>query len=154
MSSICEQEHAWVGCRRTTACLPTSLLSTLMVTGTSTVLMSSMCELSSIESTSKMLLGAARPISEWQITKIAALNDGIGGTIGTRKVFFAADVVLTRNYSAILFGTGDREKPLLAPPMIVSSWSRTAESQRRTYHSGDPAYRSESGDDRRRGRGD
>ncbi|MDQ3447319.1 MAG: PilC/PilY family type IV pilus protein [Pseudomonadota bacterium] len=56
--------------------------------------------------------GAARPFSDWRITKIAAMNDGIGGTTGTRKIFFAADVVLTRNYSAILFGTGDREKPL------------------------------------------
>ena len=40
------------------------------------------------------------------------MNDGTGGTDGTRKVFFAPDAVLTRNYSAILFGTGDREKPL------------------------------------------
>ena len=57
-------------------------------------------------------LGAQRPVSEWHITKLAALNDGTGGTDGTRKVFFAPDVILTRNYSAILFGTGDREKPL------------------------------------------
>ena len=36
------------------------------------------------------------------ITKIAALNDGIDGTgtNGTRKVFFAPDVILTRNYTA------------------------------------------------------
>jgi type IV pilus assembly protein PilY1 len=53
--------------------------------------------------------GAARAASAWVITKIAALNDG---TDGTRKVFFAPDLVLTRNYTAILFGTGDREKPL------------------------------------------
>ena len=56
--------------------------------------------------------GMQRPVSAWHITKLAALNDGTGGTDGTRKVFFAPDVVLTRNYSAILFGTGDREKPL------------------------------------------
>ncbi|MBC8118776.1 MAG: hypothetical protein H7X75_04265 [Burkholderiaceae bacterium] len=56
--------------------------------------------------------GESRPMSDWRITKIGALNDGTGGTIGTRKVFFAPDVVMTRNYSAILFGTGDREKPL------------------------------------------
>jgi len=56
--------------------------------------------------------GAARAPADWRITKIAAMNDGAGGTTGTRKVFFAPDVVLTRNYSAILFGTGDREKPL------------------------------------------
>ena len=53
----------------------------------------------------------ARPTA-WRITKLAALNDGTGGTDGTRKVYFAADVILTRNYSALLFGTGDREKPL------------------------------------------
>jgi type IV pilus assembly protein PilY1 len=58
--------------------------------------------------------GAARAASAWVITKIAALNDGTGGTDGTRKVFFAPDLVLTRNYTAILFGTGDREKPLTA----------------------------------------
>jgi len=56
--------------------------------------------------------GSARAASSWVITKIGALNDGTGGTNGTRKIFFAPDVVLTRNYSAILFGTGDREKPL------------------------------------------
>ncbi len=41
-----------------------------------------------------MLLGAQRPVSEWRITKLAALNDGTGGTDGTRKVFFAPDVVI------------------------------------------------------------
>jgi type IV pilus assembly protein PilY1 len=57
-------------------------------------------------------LGEARDPSNWAITKIAALNDGAGGLTGTRKVFFAADAVLTRNYTAVLLGTGDREKPL------------------------------------------
>ena len=57
-------------------------------------------------------LGMERPVSAWAITKIAAMNDGAGGTNGTRKVFYAPDVVITRNYSALLFGTGDREKPL------------------------------------------
>jgi type IV pilus assembly protein PilY1 len=54
------------------------------------------------------------PISpnSWVVTKIAALNDGVGGTTGTRKVFFAPDIVLSRNYAALLLGTGDREKPL------------------------------------------
>ncbi len=56
--------------------------------------------------------GGARVPSAWRITKLAALNDGAGGTNGARKVYFAADLVLTRNYTAILFGTGDREKPL------------------------------------------
>ncbi len=56
--------------------------------------------------------GDARTPSNWVITKIGALNDGTGGLNGTRKVFFAPDVVLTRNYAAVLLGTGDREKPL------------------------------------------
>jgi type IV pilus assembly protein PilY1 len=56
--------------------------------------------------------GAAREPKDWVITKIAALNDGTGGTDGTRKVFFAPDVILTRNYTVVLLGTGDREKPL------------------------------------------
>jgi type IV pilus assembly protein PilY1 len=56
--------------------------------------------------------GLAREPKDWVITKIAALNDGTGGTNGTRKVFFAPDVLLTRNYSVLLLGTGDREKPL------------------------------------------
>jgi type IV pilus assembly protein PilY1 len=56
--------------------------------------------------------GALRDPTAWTITKIAAMNDGTGGTNGTRKVFFAPDLILTRNYTALLFGTGDREKPL------------------------------------------
>ena len=43
----------------------------------------------------------------WSIYKIASL----AGT-GTRKFFFAPDVVLTRLFAAILIGSGDREKPL------------------------------------------
>jgi type IV pilus assembly protein PilY1 len=56
--------------------------------------------------------GEARDPTAWVITKIAAMNDGTGGLDGTRKVFFAPDLVLTRNYTTLLFGTGDREKPL------------------------------------------
>jgi type IV pilus assembly protein PilY1 len=56
--------------------------------------------------------GEALSPSDLVITKIGAFNDGTGGLNGTRKVFFAPDVVLTRNYAAVLFGTGDREKPL------------------------------------------
>jgi type IV pilus assembly protein PilY1 len=48
----------------------------------------------------------------WAITKIAALNDSSTGLNGSRKVFFAPDAVITRNYTALLLGTGDREKPL------------------------------------------
>jgi type IV pilus assembly protein PilY1 len=58
--------------------------------------------------------GAGEPIApdSWPVTKIAALNDGPGGLTGTRKVFFAPDLIITRNYTAVLLGTGDREKPL------------------------------------------
>jgi type IV pilus assembly protein PilY1 len=54
------------------------------------------------------------PISPggWPVTKIAALNDGPGGLVGSRKVFFAPDIIMSRNYTALLMGTGDREKPL------------------------------------------
>jgi type IV pilus assembly protein PilY1 len=57
--------------------------------------------------------GALRAPTSWKITKIAAMNDGSDGVSGTRKVFFAPDVVMTRDYLAILFGTGDREHPLI-----------------------------------------
>lgn len=57
---------------------------------------------------------AQEPIApaSWPVTKIAALNDGSGGLTGTRKVFFAPDIIMSRNYTALLMGTGDREKPL------------------------------------------
>ena len=57
--------------------------------------------------------GNSRDPSAWVITKIAALNDGPAGLTGSRKVYFAPDAVITRNYTALLLGTGDREKPLL-----------------------------------------
>jgi type IV pilus assembly protein PilY1 len=45
----------------------------------------------------------------WQVTKLAAL----GGTGTTkRKFLFPPDVVTTKNYDAVLAGTGDREHPL------------------------------------------
>ncbi len=56
--------------------------------------------------------GNPREPHAWAITKIAALNDSSTGLDGTRKVFFAPDAVITRNYTALLLGTGDREKPL------------------------------------------
>lgn len=46
----------------------------------------------------------------WGSFKLAALaTDGT-----TRKFFYAPDVVLTRNYAALLMASGDREKPLAA----------------------------------------
>ena len=41
--------------------------------------------------------GTAITPASWPITKIAALNDGIGGTDGTRKVFFAPDLVVVND---------------------------------------------------------
>jgi len=47
--------------------------------------------------------------STWTITKLAALNV----LNAERKFLFEPDVVVTKNTIAILFGSGDREKPLL-----------------------------------------
>ena len=52
--------------------------------------------------------GQKRAPKDWAVTKIASLNDGQE----SRRVFFAPDVVLTRGYTALMIGTGDREKPL------------------------------------------
>lgn len=49
------------------------------------------------------------PPEDWAITKLAEFSDDAK----TRKVFFAPDLIATRDYTAIMFGTGDREKPLL-----------------------------------------
>jgi type IV pilus assembly protein PilY1 len=49
--------------------------------------------------------GASGP-SSWTIARFASLSDG------TRKFFFAPDVVQTKRFTAVLVGTGDREKPL------------------------------------------
>lgn len=56
--------------------------------------------------------GNPREPHAWVITKLAALNDSSTGLVGSRKVFYAPDAVITRNYTALLLGTGDREKPL------------------------------------------
>lgn len=47
-------------------------------------------------------------VSVWGMYKLAALK----GT-GTRKFFYAPDVVLTKTFTAVQVGSGDREKPLL-----------------------------------------
>jgi len=52
--------------------------------------------------------GASAP-SSWAITKFATLND----SAGSRKFFFAPDIVQTRLFTAILIGSGNRERPLL-----------------------------------------
>jgi type IV pilus assembly protein PilY1 len=47
---------------------------------------------------------------QWSIYKLADLG---GGTSTGRKFFFAPDVIVSKNFTALLFGSGDREKPLL-----------------------------------------
>ena len=53
--------------------------------------------------------GASSAAADWGSYRLASLAGG-----GTRKFFHAPDVVLSRNFAAILVGSGDREKPLLA----------------------------------------
>jgi len=48
--------------------------------------------------------------ANWTITRIAALADGSN----TRKLFYEPDVVLTQRFAALMIGTGNRERPLLA----------------------------------------
>ncbi|HEY2190395.1 MAG TPA: PilC/PilY family type IV pilus protein, partial [Caldimonas sp.] len=49
--------------------------------------------------------------SDWTIYRLADLS---GGTTTGRKFFFGPDVVVTRMFTALMLGSGDREKPLLA----------------------------------------
>lgn len=46
-------------------------------------------------------------VADWGIYKLAALSGS-----GTRKFFYPPDVVVTNAYTAVLVGSGDREKPL------------------------------------------
>ncbi|HVL58768.1 MAG TPA: PilC/PilY family type IV pilus protein, partial [Burkholderiaceae bacterium] len=54
--------------------------------------------------------GAALSPTGWTMYRLAALDDGIG----SRKFFFTPDLVVTRQFVALLLGSGDREKPLKA----------------------------------------
>jgi type IV pilus assembly protein PilY1 len=49
--------------------------------------------------------------SDWTMYSFADLS---GGTSTGRKFFFGPDAVVTRSFTALLLGSGDREKPLLA----------------------------------------
>jgi type IV pilus assembly protein PilY1 len=49
--------------------------------------------------------------ADWTIYQLADLS---GGTATGRKFFFSPSVVVTKNFTALLFGSGDREKPLLS----------------------------------------
>ncbi len=47
----------------------------------------------------------------WSSFKLADLS---GGTTTDRKFFYPPSIVLTKNFAALMFGSGDREKPLLS----------------------------------------
>ncbi|HVL44979.1 MAG TPA: PilC/PilY family type IV pilus protein [Acidovorax sp.] len=49
-------------------------------------------------------------VSQWGMYKLAALKGA-----GTRKFFYAPDVVMYKSYAVVQAGSGDREKPLLPP---------------------------------------
>ena len=51
-----------------------------------------------------------RAPSVWSMYTLADLS---GGTGSGRKFFFGPDVIVTRSFTALMFGSGDREKPLL-----------------------------------------
>lgn len=52
---------------------------------------------------------AGNAAAQWTIHKVADLS---GGTSTGRKFFFAPDAVVTRDFTALMVGSGDREKPL------------------------------------------
>ena len=54
--------------------------------------------------------GGIAPIS-WSSFQLADLS---GGSRSERKFFYPPSVVLTKNFAALMFGSGDREKPLLS----------------------------------------
>lgn len=59
--------------------------------------------------------GSGNTPANWQVTKLASL----GGTATTkRKIFFPPDVVTTKNFDAVLVGTGDREHPVYSNSSI------------------------------------
>jgi type IV pilus assembly protein PilY1 len=47
--------------------------------------------------------------SDWTAYRLADLS---GGTLTGRKFFFPPDVIVTKNFAALVIGSGDREKPL------------------------------------------
>ncbi|MFL6661394.1 MAG: pilus assembly protein, partial [Rhizobacter sp.] len=49
--------------------------------------------------------------SDWSIYTVADLS---GGTTTGRKFFFAPDAIVTRSFTSLRVGSGDREKPLLS----------------------------------------
>jgi len=55
-------------------------------------------------------LGTDSGSDVWSMYTLADLS---GGTDSGRKFFFGPDVIVTRSFTALMFGSGDREKPLL-----------------------------------------
>ena len=51
--------------------------------------------------------GTSFATTDWGMYKLASLTGS-----GTRKFFYAPDVVLSKTFAAVLIGSGDREKPL------------------------------------------
>jgi type IV pilus assembly protein PilY1 len=51
----------------------------------------------------------ASAVSGWSSYRLANLGDG---AVDPRKFFYKPDIVKTKNFTAILLGSGDREKPL------------------------------------------
>jgi len=56
-------------------------------------------------------VGTDNSPTAWTKYTIADLS---GGTTSGRKFFFGPDVIVTRSFTALMFGSGDREKPLLS----------------------------------------
>ena len=54
---------------------------------------------------------ASTAVGVWSIYTLADLS---GGTGTGRKFFFAPDAIVTRSFTALMLGSGDREKPLLS----------------------------------------
>lgn len=70
----------------------------------------------------RITIGSSAPAS-WTITKIASLGcatPSCPGGVANRKFLFAPEVVVTPNFTAILVGSGDRERPLLANATTTS----------------------------------
>jgi len=70
----------------------------------------------------RIAIGSAAPAS-WALTRIATLGCATPvcpGGVANRKFLFAAEVVVTPNYNAVLVGSGDREHPLLSNTVAAS----------------------------------
>jgi type IV pilus assembly protein PilY1 len=61
--------------------------------------------------------------ADWRVTKLASLG-GASTDTTKRKIFFPPDVVLTKNFDAVLVGTGDREHPVYSNTNALSIVNR------------------------------